>query len=158
MTKNHAHWVLHLRVEEAGGRLDNGSGAVESREGKDAALVVGEDGHELDADVLGLHVEGKAVGDGLGLAGVDGQVVLRGRQVVEDALVGGGVGGQGLVRGEGARHQGELDGAGLVVGHLEQGARGLAVDQAQANELGVGKGGRDFGVDGGRGGVGGGVL
>lgn len=142
-----AQLYSHLRVEEASRGFHNGRGAIVGRDGEDATLGVGDNGHELDADVLGLHVERKGIGHLLRLAGGDGQVVLRGRQVVQDALVERRVVGQRLLRRQGARDKGDLDGAVLVVGHLDDGARGLAVDQAQADELGVGKRGRDLGIE-----------
>lgn len=67
---------------------------------------------------------------------------------MDDALVGGRVVGQRLAGAQGARDESDLDGALLVVGHLEDRARGLSVDEAQADELGVGEAGDDLGVEG----------
>jgi len=101
------------------------------------ALGVGDDGDERQADILGLHVEGKRVGDGLGLASLDGQVVLDGREVADDALVGGGVGGELLGGGQDARHEGNADGAVLLVGHLDECLGRAAVDEPDAEDIGI---------------------
>lgn len=137
---------LHLRVEEAGGGLDNGRRAVVSRDLEDVALFVGEDGEETQANVLRRHVEGEGVGNRLCLAGLNLQAVLHRRQVAHDSLVDGSVLGQ--VRGgpQSAIGKDNLDGFVLLVGDLDQRSRGAAINQLDAQDVGVGERGPDVGI------------
>lgn len=139
-----------LRVKEAGGGLDNGSLAIVSGDLEDVALLVGEDGQQTQANILRHHVERKRVRDRLGLAGLDLQAVLHGREVAHDALVGGGALGQVLGGPQGAIGKDDLDGVVLLVGDLDQSGRGSAVDQLDAQDVRVGERGPDVGIEGGR--------
>lgn len=138
-----------MRIEEAGGSLDNGGAALVSRDLEDGALGVGEDGEEAQTDILGHHVEHKRVRERLGLARLNLQAVLHDRQVAHDALVGGDVLGEVLGRPQRAIGEEELDGAVFVVGDLDEGRRGAAIDQLEAEDVGVGERGSDVGIEGG---------
>jgi hypothetical protein len=142
--------VIHLRIEEAGGGLDDGGVALISGDLEDVALLVGEDGKKMQANVLRRHVERKRVRNGLCLAGLNLQAVLHGREVAHDALVNGGV--LGEVRGgpQSAIGEDDLDGTVLLVGDLDEGGGRSAVDKLDAEDVGVGERGSDIGVQRGR--------
>lgn len=145
----------HLRIEEARRSLDNGGRGVCGLDLVDAARGVGEDGDELDVDVLGVHVLREGVGQVLLLAGGHLNVVLGGGEVADDGLVGEGVLGEPARGHEGAGHEGQLDRVGVVVGDVDEGARRAAVDELNAEDVGLGEAGRDFGEEGRGGWVGG---
>lgn len=123
---------VHLGVKDAGRRLDDAGEAVVGLNLEDLALGVGEDGEEVDEDILGLHVDHEGEGQGLGLAGGDFDIVADGRQVAEDAGAQGRVLGQRLGGGQHAADEGQLDGALLVVLHLDDRPRWVAVDELDA--------------------------
>jgi hypothetical protein len=137
--------ALHLRIKEAGGCLDNGGKTIVGLDLVQDALCVCDDGGKLQPHVLGLHVERKGEGEALGLAGLDGVVVLHGRQVAQDALVGGGALGQRLGGGQETGQEGDLDGAILLVGDFDEGPCRAAVDEADTEDVCVGEGGFDVG-------------
>lgn len=62
-------------------------------------------------------------------------------------MVGGGSLGENLGVGEGSRDKGDGDGAVFLVGDVDDGAGGLAVDEAQAEDVGVGEGYFDVGFE-----------
>ena len=139
---------LHLRVEEAGGRLDDARGAAVGLDLED--LVgggVGDDGDQLDDDVLGHHVEDELEGQLVLLAGGDGDVVAHGRQVAQDGGGGGGVVGQRRGGLELAADEGDFNWGVLVVGDLDQGLGDAAVDDLDAEDVGVGEGRLDVGLE-----------
>lgn len=138
---------LHLRVKEAGGGLNNGSGTVVRGDLEQAALGVGDDGHELDLDVLGLQIESEGIRDRCGLAGAHLKVVLRRRHVMHDALVGWRVGGQGFARAQGARDKCDVNRSSLIVGYLNDSPGGLTIHQTETNELGIGEAGCNLGIE-----------
>lgn len=140
---------VHLGIEEAGGSLDNGGAALIRRHLEDDALCVGEDGEQMQAHILRVHVEHKRVGKRLCLARLNLQAVLHDGQVAHNALVGGHVIGKLLGRPQRAVGEEELDGPVLVVGDLDEGRRGAAIDQLEAEDVGVGERGSDVGVEGG---------
>lgn len=154
-----------MRVEEAGGSFDNGGEAIVGLDLVHVAVGVGDDGGDLQLHILGLHVKGEGVGEALGLASLDGVVVLHDRQVANDALVGGGSLGESLGGGQDAGEDGDLDGRIFLVGDFDEGFGRPAVDEAHAEDVGVREGGLDDGseirrlggstvVGGGRSGVG----
>ena len=138
----------HLGVEEADGGVNNGSLVLEDGDLEDVALVADYDSVELHSDVLGHGVEGKAEGQAPLLAGGHLDVVLDGRQVAHDALPGRGVLGLGLGGEQVARDKGDLDAALFVVVHLDDGVGRAAVDELNAQDVGVGEDGLDIGVEG----------
>lgn len=139
-----------MRVKEAGGSLDNGGAALIGRDLEDGALGVGEDSEEAQTDILRVHVEHKRVRERLCLARLNLQAVLHDSQVAHDALVGGDVVGEVLGSPQAAVGEEELDGAIFVVGDLDEGSRGAAIDQLEAEDVGVGERGSDIGIqDGG---------
>lgn len=115
----------------------------------DVALGVGDDSDKTEENILRLHVEGKGEGELLLLAGGDLEVVLDGRQVADDGLVGGLLGGELLGGGEGASDKGDLDGAIVAVVDLDDGLCGTTVDELDAKDVGLGEAGADIGLKGG---------
>ena len=137
-----------MGVEQAGGRLDDARGTAVSLNLED--LVgggVGDDGDQLDDDILGHHVEDELEGQLVLVAGRDGDVVPDGRQVAEDVGAGGGVVGQ-LGRGlEHAADERDLNWRLLVVGDLDQGLGDAAVDDLDAKDVGIGESRLDVGLE-----------
>lgn len=143
----HWHENIHLGVEEAGGGLNNGSGSVVDLDLVDVALGVGDNSNKTEENILRLHVEGKGKGELLLLAGGNLKVVLDGRQVADDGLVGGLLGGELLGSGEGAADKGDLDGAIVAVVDLDDGLCGTTVDELDTKDVGLGEAGADIGLE-----------
>lgn len=137
---------VHLRVKDAGRGLNNADGLVGGLDLEDLVRAVGDDGHDVEADVLGVHVEGERVRQGLLLAGGDGGLVLDGAEVAQDAGGRVRVGGELLQRVQGAAQEHDLDGLGLVVGDVHHGLGRAAVDELHAEDVGLGEGGGDIGL------------
>lgn len=140
-----------MGIKEARRRFNDGGSLVVSLDLEDVALGVGDDGYELKENVLGLHVEGKGVGERLGLSRVHLEVVLHRRQVAEDALVGRRIKRQLLGRRQQAANEGDLDGTIVAVGNLNEGLGRAAVDELHAEDVGIGEGRRDIGGERSRG-------
>jgi hypothetical protein len=87
-----------------------------------------------------VHLGREGVGEGLLLAGGDADAVFLGGEVLEDlGLVG--------LGGERAADDQDLDGLGLLVVDIEDGAGGVAVDELDAKDLCLGEGGGDVDVE-----------
>jgi hypothetical protein len=86
-----------------------------------------------------VHLGREGVGEGLLLARGDADAVLLGGEVLEDlGLVG--------LGGERAADDQDLDGLGLLVVDIEDGAGGVAVDELDAEDLCLREGGGDVDV------------
>lgn len=135
----------HLRVEEGGRGLDNGDGLVEDLGGVDVAGGALNHGGKVESQVLRVHLGCEAEGQGLLLAGGDGDIVAGGSQVAEDNWR---VRGTRLAIGsqERATDEQEVDGLGLVVCDGEESLGGMAIDELDTKDLAVREDGRD--VDG----------
>lgn len=94
---------------------------------------------ELQLHILRLHIENERVGEALGLAGLDGMVVLYGGQVVKDALILERALGERFGVGDESSQKSDLDRAILVVGELYQSCCRVAVDEAHAQDVGIGE-------------------
>jgi hypothetical protein len=130
----------HLWVEPANGSLNNADGLVVDLAGVDLAGGALEHCGEVQAQVLGVHLGRERVGEGFLLACRDADAVLLGGEVLEDlGLVG--------LGGEGAADDHDLDGLGLLVVHIEDGAGGVAIDELHAEDLCVGEGGGDVDIE-----------
>jgi hypothetical protein len=126
---------LHLRIEEAGGSLSNGDGAVESRVGVQHSKVVLEDGSQVEGQFLGVHVGSEAVGGSLLLAGRDQEVVLGDGQVVD-----------GLGAHERATDEAKVNRSRLMVGDGQDSVGRVAIDKLDTKDLRVGERYRDIDV------------
>ena len=138
---------LHLRVEEAGGCLDDTDDVVVNL---NLVEIVGggdDDAGQLQLDILRQHVEDEGVRDGLLLAGGDDGLVADGSQVAEDAGGDGGVLRQLLGALQGTAHEGDGDGLLLMVGDLDDGLSRATVDQLHAEDVSLGEGTNDIGLE-----------
>lgn len=139
---------LHLRVKLAGRGLDNVGGAAVDLDLEDlAGGRVGDDGEELHEDVLGHHVEDELEGKLVLLAGGDRDIIPDSRQVAEDGGVGGRVLGKRLGGLEHATDKGNVNWVLLVVGDLNQRLGDTAVDELDAEDVGIGEGRLNVGLE-----------
>lgn len=139
---------LHLGVKQAGGRLDDARGAAVGLDLED--LVggrVGDNGDQLHDDILRHHVEDELEGELVLLAGGDRDVVPDGRQVADDGGGGRGVIGQRLGRLERATNKGHVNWRVLMVGNLDQCLGDTAVDDLDAEDVGIGEGRLNVGLE-----------
>jgi hypothetical protein len=131
---------LHLRVKPANRRLNNADSLVVDLARVDLAGGALEHGGEVQAQVLGVHLGRERVGEGLLLAGGDADAVLLRGEVLEHlGLVG--------LGGERAADDQDLDGLGLLVVDIEDGAGRVAVDELHAEDLCLREGGGDVDVE-----------
>jgi hypothetical protein len=131
---------LHLRVEPANRRLNNAHRLVVDLARVDLAGGALQHGGEVQAQVLRVHFGRERVGEGLLLAGGDADAVLLRGEVLEDlGLVG--------LGGERAADDQDLDGLGLLVVDIEDGAGRVAVDELHAEDLCLREGGGDVDVE-----------
>jgi hypothetical protein len=101
---------------------------------------------DVQAQVLRVHLGRERVGESFVLAGGDGDAIALGGQVAQDG---------GDLRcarnidgsGEGATDNHDLDGLGLLVVDIENGAGRAAVDELNAKDLCVREGSLDVDVD-----------
>lgn len=139
---------LHLRVEDAGRGLDDARGSAVGLDLEDlAGTGVGDDGDQLNDDILGHHVENELEGELVLGAGRDGDVVPDGRQVAEDRGGLGRVGGQRLCSPERTANKGDVDWRLLVVSDLNQRLGDPAVDDLDAEDVGIGESRLDVGLE-----------
>jgi len=131
---------LHLGVEDAGRSLHNRSRAAVGLNLEDLALVVGDDGREVEDDILGGHVQGKGIRHNVLLAGGDLDAIAKPRQVADDGDRLGGALGQRLGGLEVSADKGNVDRAFLLVGDLDQGLGGATVDELDTKDVGLGEG------------------
>ena len=139
---------LHLGVKQAGGRLDDARRAAVGLDLED--LVggrVGDDGDQLHENILRHHVEDELEGELVLLAGGDRDVVPDGRQVADDGGRGRGILGQRLGRLERATDKGHVNWRVLMVGNLDQRLGDTAVDNLDAEDVGIGKGRLNVGLE-----------
>lgn len=131
---------LHLRVEQAGGPLNDGDGLVVGGDSEDGVLRVPQNGDELEAEILGVELGREGVWDGLLSAGgnLDG-VLLRG-EVAHDLRLA-----IGLLE-KRATNDADANGLGLVVGDGQTRLGGMAVDQLDSKDLALGERCRDLDV------------
>lgn len=130
-------FYVHLRVEDAGRRLNNANRLVICRKGIEGILVVLDNGNELETHILGVHLGGEGVRDGFGLAGGDlGGVAGSGQVAQDDRLR--------TILNQGAANDRDTDGLRLLVGDGEDSLSLVAIDQLDAEDLGL----RERGADG----------
>lgn len=138
---------VHLGIKEADGSLDDGGQIVVGLGLEDVALGVGDNGLKTHADILGLHIEGEGVEDALGLACRDDDVLLDHSEVAQNEIVERCILGSLLGREKGTGDEGDLDGAVVVVGELDQRRRRAAVDELNAKDVGIGERGGHIGIE-----------
>lgn len=124
MSKN-----LHLRVENAGGPLDNRDGLVVGGDSKDSVLRVLQNSNELQAKILGMEVGGEGVGHSLFCASRDLDGVLLCSKVAHNLGLA-----VGLLE-QRATNNAHANGLGLVVGDGQASFSGMAVDKLNAENF-----------------------
>ena len=90
---------LHLRVEPANGSLDDADSLVVDLASVDLAGGALEHSGEVQTEILRVHLSRERVGEGLVLAGGDGDAIALGGQVAQD--------GRGLRRARNVNGSGE---------------------------------------------------
>ena len=138
------HWgpkggisCIHLRVEDAGRGLDDGDGLVVGGESEEVVLLVLEHSHELQTDVLGMHLGREAVGQRLLLAGGDYQAIALAGEIAQDVRL------VASVLDQRSADNGDGNGLGLLVVDGQAGLGRVAVDQLDAEDLRLREAGRD---------------
>lgn len=133
-----------MRIEYAGRRLDDCDGLIVDGDGVQGVLLVLEHGDELQADILGVHIGGEAVGQRLLLAAGNLQSIALAGEVAQDLRL--------VARILDQRATDDVDGDGLellvVDGQASLGR--VAVDQLDAEDLSLREAGRDGDLQAGR--------
>jgi hypothetical protein len=140
---------LHLRVEPGQGCLNDADSLVVDLLGVNLTSCTLQHGGDVQAQVLRVHLGRERVGESLVLAGGDGDAIALGGQVAQD---GGDLRCARNIDGSGKRaaDNQDLDGLGLLVVDIENGAGRAAVDELDAKDLCVRERGLDVDVDVGR--------
>lgn len=113
---------------------------------KNLAGRVGDEGNKLDLDILGHHIQDKVVRESLLLASRNLGLEPSGSQVAHNVGVEGRVLGQRLSGLESTANESDLDGAILLVGDVDKSPGDLAVHELDAEDVGIGEGGLDIGL------------
>lgn len=138
-----------MRVEEANGSLDNADGLVVDLTGVDLSSRALQNSGEVEAEILGVHLSREGVGQRLALSSGDGDAIALGGEVAQndgDLRRAGDIDGSG----EGTADNQDLDGLGLLVVNIEDGAGGVAVDKLHTEDLGLRERSGDVDIDVGR--------
>ena len=124
---------VHLGVEEASGRLNNADSLVVDRDGDEVVLAVLQHSHELEAEILGVHLRREAVGNRLVGASGDLDGVALASEVTKDLRF------SLDLLDQRATDNGDADGGWLIVDHGQTRLGGLAVDELDAEDLRLGE-------------------
>jgi hypothetical protein len=137
---------LHLRVKPGQRCLNDADSLVVDLLGVDLASCALQHGGDVQAQVLRVHLGRERVGESLFLASGDGDAIALGGQVAQDS---GNLRRAGDIDGSGKRatNDQDLDGLGLLVVDIEDGAGRAAVDELNAKDFCVREGGLDVDVD-----------
>ena len=120
---------LHLRVEDAGGPLDDRDGLVIGGDSEDGVLRVPQDSDKLEAKVLGVQLGGESIRHGLLCASGDLNGVLLGSEVADNLRLA-----VGLLK-KGATNDAHTNGLGFGVGDGQTSFGGMTVDELDAENL-----------------------
>lgn len=133
-TKIGEYWLcnIHLRVKDAGRRLNNAGQTTVRLNLEDLVLLVGDDGQEVEDDILGLHIQHEGVRQGASLAGANVDVVAHSGQVAQDTGRRGRILGERLCGRQHTTDKDHVDGALLVVCNFNNGPGGVAIDELDA--------------------------
>jgi hypothetical protein len=133
-----------LGVKEASSRLHDSHSLVVDRHVVEAVFVVLQHGHELQTQILGVHVGGEGVGNGLLCTSRDlDRVLLRG-EIADDTRL------SSLLQRQRTANNGHAYGGGFTVGDGQAGFGGMAVDKLDAEDFRLREGDRDLDVQVGR--------
>lgn len=129
-----------MRVEPADGSLNNADSLVVNLASVNLTGSALEHGRNVQAQVLRVHLGRERVGESLLLACRNAHTELLCGEVPEDlGLIG--------LSGERAADNQDLNGLGFLVVDIEDGARGVAVDELHAEDLCLRERGGDVDVD-----------
>lgn len=132
---------IHLRVEEASGRLDDADSLVVDRDSVEGVLAVLQHSNELQAEVLGVEFGGEGVGNRLLGAGWDLKRITLGGEVANNLAL------ASRLLDQRATDNGDANGSGFIVGDGEAGLGGMAVDELDAEDLRLREGDGDGDVE-----------
>lgn len=126
---------IHLRIKDAGRRLDDADGLVVDLVGVERAGLVLNNGGNVEGKVLRVQLGREAVGQGLALASRDLYTVALGSKVADNGRW------AWSTRDANRRHERASDkhqrhGCGLIVGNGQHSLRGMAIDKLDAKDLG----------------------
>ena len=124
---------IHLWIEDAGRRLNNTDSLVEDLHRVESILIILYDCHELQTQVLRVHLCCEAVGDRLLLASWNLDSVALSGEVAEDLR-------RPLDGIKGTADEGNRNWARLGVGDGDDGLGWVAVDQLHAEDFGLREG------------------
>ena len=124
--------VLHLGVEDAGIGLHHAHSAIEGLEGEEVALTVRQDACNVETKILGVHLRGKAVADGVLRLGRNLDAITRSSQVANNLAV------LAQIPQTGAEDV-ESDRVGLIIGERNQGLGWVAIDELDTKDLRLGE-------------------
>lgn len=120
---------IHLRVQEASGRLNNADRLIVHRNSVESLLAVLEHSPQLQTQILGVQLSGEGIGHRLLCSSGDVDRVLARSEVAHNLLLAGHLLDQ---RTANERHG---NGRGLLVVDGEAGFGGMAVDELDAEDL-----------------------
>lgn len=131
-----------MGIEKAGIRFDDRHGTVVGRKSEESISGV-DDGGQVESQILGVHIDEETVGETLFFTGGDLDRILMSGQIADNARSC-----TQITRPQTSTH--ELDGnwVGFFIGEGEESLGLLAVDELDAEDLGVGEGGVNGDGDG----------
>lgn len=135
---------LHLRVEEAGGRLHDADSLVVDRHRVEVVLAVLQNSHKLQAQILRVELGGEGVRDGLlGTRWDLDRVLLRG-EVADDVAL------SGLFLEQRSADDGDAYGSWLSVVDGQPSLGSVTIDELDTEDLRLREGHRDLDIEVGR--------
>ncbi len=144
----------HLGVKDAGGSLDNAGRSSMGLDLEDLASGVGDDGRDIEDDILGIHVEDESERHRVLFAGRNRHAIAQAGKVANDGSGLGGALGQRLGGLEEPTDKCDVKRAILLVLDLDERLGGAAINKLHAEDVGLGEGGHELGLEGRRGGRG----
>lgn len=127
--------ALHLRVKDAGLRLNNADSAVVGVESEEVAIGIRDDGSEGEQQILGVHFGGEAVADALLLTGRDLNAVTVRSQVANNLAA------FSFNCRQGTTNEVHSHGRFLLIGESDQRLGRVAIDKLDTEDLGGREGG-----------------
>lgn len=119
---------IHLGVKDAGLGLNHAHSAIEGVNGEKLALVVSQNGGQVQTKILRVHLGGEAIADALLLSSGDLDGIARGGQVTDHLALLSEVP-------QAASKEVHRDGIGLVVCECDQSLSRVTVDKLDAEDL-----------------------
>lgn len=123
---------LHLGVKDAGRGLNDASQTTVGLNLEDLVLLIADDGHQANGDILRLHVQYEGVRQSPGLSRSNVYVVAHGRQVTQDTSGWGRILRERLGSRQRSTNKDNVDWALLIVYNLNDCPGGVAIDNLDA--------------------------